>query len=56
MSRKTLILIFMSIGSAAGGYLPMLWGDNMFSMTSVFLTALGGFLGIYIGFKISQNL
>lgn len=56
MSRKKIIYIFMGIGSALGGYAPMLWGDNLFSMTSVFLTALGGILGIYIGFKISQGL
>ena len=45
----------MIVGTTAGGYLPMLWGDSLFSMTSVFLTAVGGFLGIYLGFKLSQN-
>ena len=46
----------MSIGAAVGGYLPMLWGDDLFSMSSVLLTALGGFLGIYAGFKLSQYM
>ena len=55
MSRKTLIYIFMVVGSTIGGYIPMLWGDSLFSMTSIFLTALGGFSGIYIAFKLSQN-
>jgi len=56
MSRKTLIYIFMIIGTTLGGYVPTLWGDTFFSLTSVILTAIGGFLGIYIGFKISQNM
>lgn len=45
----------MLVGGTAGGYIPMLWGDSLFSMSSVLLTAVGGFLGIYLAFKISQN-
>jgi hypothetical protein len=56
MSRKTLIYICMAIGTTAGGYLPLLWGDTFFSMTSVLLTGMGGFLGIYIAVKISQYM
>ncbi|MEI6042628.1 MAG: hypothetical protein WCQ00_03645 [bacterium] len=55
MSRKTLIYIFMVVGSTAGGYLPLLWGDSFFSMTSVVLTAVGGFLGIYLAYKLGRN-
>ena len=54
MSRKTVIWVCMAIGSTAGGYIPVLWGDSFLSMTSVILTAIGGFLGIYLGFKISD--
>jgi len=55
MSRKTLIYVCMIVGTTAGGYMPMLWGDGLFSMTSVILTAVCGFLGIYVGFKLSQG-
>ena len=55
MNRKKIIYIFMLVGGTTGGYIPMLWGDSLFSMTSVLLTAVGGFLGIYLAFKISQN-
>ncbi len=54
MERKHLIYIFMTIGSAIGGYVPMLWGDSVFSMSSVLLTAVGGILGIWLGFKIGS--
>jgi uncharacterized membrane protein YeaQ/YmgE (transglycosylase-associated protein family) len=45
----------MFVGSTIGGFIPSLWGDNFLSMSSVFLTAVGGMIGIWIGFKISQN-
>lgn len=46
----------MVIGSAIGGYIPALWGDTFFSMTSVLLTAVGGFAGIWVGYQISRGL
>lgn len=44
----------MLIGSAIGGYIPVLWGDSFLSLSSVILTAVGGILGIWLGFKISN--
>jgi len=46
--------IGMVIGSAIGSFIPTLWGDGFISFTSVVLTAVGGIIGIYIGFKISE--
>lgn len=54
MDSKKIIMLFMAVGSAAGGYLPMLFGGSGFSMTSIILTAVGGFLGIYIGYKLTR--
>ncbi len=44
----------MAIGSAIGGYIPTLWGAGFLSISSVLLTALGGMLGIWLGFKLSN--
>lgn len=55
MNSKSLIWIFMGIGSMVGGYLPTLWGENFLSMSSVLLTAVGGILGIWLGFKLGNN-
>jgi hypothetical protein len=55
MSRKQLIYIFMIVGGSIGGYIPTLWGGSFFSLSAVLLTAVGGLLGIYVAFKISQN-
>jgi hypothetical protein len=54
MSSKSLIWIFLFIGSTIGGAIPMLWGDSFFSVWSVILTAVGGIVGIYIGFKLGN--
>lgn len=47
----------MFVGSAIGGFLPTLWGDNsFFSFSGVVLTAVGGMAGIYIGFKLGRMM
>jgi len=53
MNQKSLIWIGSIIGSTVGGALPMLWGDNAFSLSSVIFGAIGAILGIYLAFKIS---
>ncbi|MEI7749435.1 MAG: hypothetical protein WCJ25_00335 [Candidatus Moraniibacteriota bacterium] len=53
--NKKLIFLFLFIGSTAGSYVPMLWGDGMFSMASVLWSTIGGFVGIYVGYKIGER-
>jgi hypothetical protein len=47
-------MIGMIIGSTIGGYIPNLWGAGFFSYWAILTTAIGGFTGIYIGYKLSQ--
>ena len=54
MSKKRAIWIFMGIGSVVGGYIPALWGADMFSFSSIIFSTIGGFLGIYLGFTIGD--
>ncbi|HEV7701986.1 MAG TPA: hypothetical protein VGO63_00880 [Candidatus Paceibacterota bacterium] len=54
MNSKSLIWVFMFIGSTIGGFIPTLWGAGFLSISSVFLTAVGGILGIWLGFKLSS--
>ncbi len=54
MSQKALITIGILLGSTIGGFIPNLWGAGMFSMASIFFSAIGGILGLYLGFKISK--
>lgn len=54
--KKGLTWTGMAIGSIVGGYIPVLFGDaSFFSLSSVILTALGGFLGIWIGYKLDNQ-
>jgi hypothetical protein len=54
MNSKFLIYLGLFIGSTVGGYIPVLWGGSMLSMSSILLSAAGGILGIYVGFKLSD--
>ena len=54
MEQKKLITIGMIMGGIAGGYLPTLWDTNMFSLSGVIFSALGGFLGIWVGYKLGE--
>jgi hypothetical protein len=52
---KKLIILFLFVGSTLGGYLPLLWGESSLSLSSVLLSALGGFLGIYVGYALGKH-
>ena len=45
-------MICMFIGTAIGGYIPTLFGADIFSLSSIACTALGGFLGIWLANKM----
>lgn len=55
MSNKQIIYTSMFIGSLIGGWVPtLLWDAGTFDLTVVFATAIGGALGIYIGWRVTQ--
>lgn len=55
MSTKTLVFIGVTVGSIIGGYIPSLWGADIFSMWSLVLSAVGGLFGIWVGFRIGNS-
>jgi hypothetical protein len=56
MSSKTWIFIGLIAGSYLGGLIPTFWGDSYFSYSSVIGNFVGGASGIWVGYKIYQNL
>ncbi len=53
---KTLVWAGFFIGSAVGGFIPGIWGDSMFSLSSIMLSAAGGIIGIFAGYHIGRNI
>jgi hypothetical protein len=53
MSRKTIIIIGMILGSVIGGYVSTLFGAGAISFWSLAGSTAGALLGIYIAFKLS---
>lgn len=51
---KKFIWLGLFVGSTIGGYLPVLWGDSVFSYSSIFFSAVGGIAGIWAGYKLGQ--
>ncbi|QQS60697.1 hypothetical protein IPN41_01855 [Candidatus Falkowbacteria bacterium] len=56
MNSKFLIWLGLLIGSTVGSFIPLLWGGNTFSFLGVILSAVGGGLGIWAGYKLSQGI
>jgi len=54
VTKKTLIWIGLTVGSLAGGYLPVLWGGDAISFSSIILSAVGGVLGIWLGYRFGE--
>ena len=54
MNAKALITIGMIAGSALGGWIPTLWGADPFSLWPVLLAMVGGFAGIWAGYRLSR--
>jgi hypothetical protein len=42
------------VGSSIGGFIPTLWGASFLDFSSILLSGIGAFIGLWLGFKISQ--
>ena len=54
MSNRSLYLLGAGIGGTAGGFLPALWGASDFSGWAILLSMVGGFVGLWVAYKISK--
>lgn len=52
MSGKSLVWWGMIVGSTIGGSLPYFWNGSFFAYT--LWGTIGGFAGIWVGFKIAK--
>ena len=51
---KKLVWFGLFVGSTLGRLVPSLWGADLFSFSSIILSALGGLLGIYLGYRLGR--
>ena len=49
-----LIWMGMFIGSLAGGYVPLIWGGDAFSLAGVLWGGVGAFIGVWLGWRLSR--
>lgn len=54
MDKNKAIWAGLFVGSLVGGYIPALWGAGLLSLSSVFLSAIGGALGIWAGYHYGE--
>lgn len=55
MSRKSLVILGMIIGSLIGGYIPVIFGAGLLSYSSVLGNGLGGIIGVLIAYKLTEG-
>jgi hypothetical protein len=49
-----MVWIGLTVGSTIGSMIPMLWGADVFSFSSIFLSGAGAMLGIYVGYRLAH--
>ena len=54
-NMKKIIMIGASVGLFGGSYIPLLWDSGIFSFSSIIFGTLGGFLGVWVGYKIAMR-
>jgi uncharacterized membrane protein YeaQ/YmgE (transglycosylase-associated protein family) len=52
--RSKLIWIGLFVGSTVGGFVPSLWGADMLSFSGVIFSAVGGVVGIWLGYRLGD--
>jgi uncharacterized membrane protein YeaQ/YmgE (transglycosylase-associated protein family) len=49
---KKFVMLGMIVGSIIGGYIPTLFGADVFSIYSLVFSAIGALLGIWASFRL----
>lgn len=55
MSPKAIIMLFLTIGSIAGGYIPTFFGISAFSFASIIWSSVGAIVGVYLGYQLVKD-
>ena len=50
------MFIWMTVGSAVGGFVPMLWGGELLSYSGALFSGIGGILGVFVAVKLAKMM
>jgi hypothetical protein len=53
---KKFVWIGLFVGSTIGNLLPLLWGGDALSVEGFFFSIIGGFLGIWFGYRVGESM
>lgn len=56
MSRASLVMLGMFVGSIIGGYIPVIFGASLLSFSSIIGNTAGGIFGVWVAFNLTQDL
>jgi uncharacterized membrane protein YeaQ/YmgE (transglycosylase-associated protein family) len=56
MNAKTLVRLGILIGSTVGGYVPTFFGAELLSFSALFGSLIGGIVGVWIAYKVDEQL
>jgi uncharacterized membrane protein YeaQ/YmgE (transglycosylase-associated protein family) len=48
MRSRGLVWLLILIGSTIGGFVPEMWGADLFSYSSVLFSGIGAFVGLWL--------
>jgi hypothetical protein len=54
--NKLIMYTLITVGGIVGAYIPSLFGADGFSVWAIVGSTIGGLIGIYAAYKISQNM
>jgi len=55
MSPKSAVFLGMLIGSLVGGWIPSIFGADLFSYAGVIGSTIGALLGVYLAYKLTMD-
>jgi uncharacterized membrane protein YeaQ/YmgE (transglycosylase-associated protein family) len=53
---KKLIYLGITVGGLIGGYIPVLFGQDGFSVASLVGGTIGSFVGLWAGYKLGNSM
>jgi len=54
MNTRAFVWIGIFVGSTIGSFVPLLWGGDLISYSSIIFSGIGALAGIWLAYKLSH--